>query len=181
MPRQCPLNDWFRNTVYTRLNDPKNDIIIIVMQRVHMDDLVGHVIDLDNWEVLNLPSIAEEDQKIEIDEGLFHSRKKGDVLHPEHCDLEDLEKRQKILGSAAFSAQYLQNPIPPGGIIFKRAWFRSFDLDAVRNRVTHVWQSWDTASQVNDGNCYSVCLTFGIIEARAPGGIFTACCTTGSI
>lgn len=29
-----------------------------------------------------------------------------------------------------------------------------------------IWQSWDTASQVNDWNCYSVCLTFGIIEGR---------------
>jgi len=160
------VNHWFRNTVYTRLNDPKDDIIVIVMQRVHMDDLVGHVMDLDDWTVLDLPAIAQEDQKIEIDDGVFHHRKEGDILHPEQFGLEELEKRKEVLRSAGFSAQYLQRPVPPGGFIFLRKWFRSFDLDQVRNRVQHVWQSWDTASQVNDGNSYSVCLTFGLIEAR---------------
>lgn len=160
------VNDWFRNTVYTRLNDPKNDIIVIVMQRVHMNDLVGEVLELEEWEVLDLPSIAQEDQEIEIDEGVFYHRKEGDVLHPEHCDLAELEKRRAILGSPGFSAQYLQRPVPPGGVIFLRKWFRSFDPNLIRHRVERIWQSWDTASQVNDWNCYSVCLTFGVIEGR---------------
>lgn len=160
------VNDWFRNTVYTRLNDPKNDIIVIVMQRVHMNDLVGEVLELEEWEVLDLPAIAQEDQEIEIDDGVFHPRKEGDVLHPEHCDLAELEKRRIILGSTGFSAQYLQRPVPPGGVIYLRKWFRSFDPEQIRDRVEHIWQSWDTAGQVNEGNSYSVCLTFGVIEGR---------------
>lgn len=156
------VNDWFRNTVYTRHNDPKNDVFIIVMQRVHMDDLVGHMMDLDEWVVLDLPAIAQEDQEIEIDDGVFYHRKAGDVLHPDHCDLEELEKLKKVLGSTAFSAQYLQRPVPPGGIVFKKDWFQTYIVPVCESKIERVWQSWDTASQVGDGNSYSVCVTFGI-------------------
>lgn len=156
------VNDWFRNTVYSRLNDPMNDVIIIVMQRVHMDDLVGHVMDLDDWTVLDLPAIAQEDQEIDIDDGVVYVRKVGDVLHPEHCDLENLNKRREILGSAAFSAQYLQRPVPPGGIVFKKDWFQKYIYPTNLEQLDGIWQSWDTASQTGDGNSYSVCVTFGI-------------------
>ncbi len=158
------VNEWFRNTVYTRLNDPKNDVIIIVMQRMHMDDLVGHVIDLDDWTLLNLPATAQEDQDIEIDDGVFHHRKEGDILHPAHCDKDDLEKRREILGSACFSAQYLQSPVPPGGAIFRQEWFREYNCSPRDADFRSVWQSWDTASQTGESNSYSACVTFGVKE-----------------
>ena len=56
--RAC--NEWFRNTVLSRLDDKRTGAIIIVMQRVHMDDLTGFVLSQsDDWTVLSLPAIAE--------------------------------------------------------------------------------------------------------------------------
>ena len=55
------MNDWFDNTFYTRLNDKKTGriIIIIIMQRLHEDDLVGHVLGLgERWTVIRFPALT---------------------------------------------------------------------------------------------------------------------------
>ena len=56
-------NEWFKNTLLSRLDDKRTGAIIIVMQRVHMDDLAGFVTSQsDEWEILDLPAIAELDE-----------------------------------------------------------------------------------------------------------------------
>src|SRR6516164_1903276 len=45
-------NEWFDHTLYSRLNDKRHGAIVIVMQRLHEDDLVGHVLAQEPWEVL---------------------------------------------------------------------------------------------------------------------------------
>ena len=44
------MNDWYENTLLSRLNNKTAGCIIIVMQRLHQDDLVGHVLQQDGWE-----------------------------------------------------------------------------------------------------------------------------------
>ena len=56
------------------------------MQRLHQDDLVGHVIEQDNWEILSFSAIAEADEMYQIDSPLgrrLFQRQAGDILHPE--------------------------------------------------------------------------------------------------
>ena len=77
-------NEWFKNTLLSRLDDKRTGAIIIVMQRVHMDDLTGFVTSQsDEWEVLNLPAIAEADEVIPISDTKDHCRRVGDALSPE--------------------------------------------------------------------------------------------------
>ena len=52
------VNFWYDSTLYSRLDDKRNDVIIIIMQRVHADDLVSHVLEKEDWVHLNLPAIA---------------------------------------------------------------------------------------------------------------------------
>jgi len=68
---------WFDNTLYSRLDDKNTGAIVIVMQRLHLFDLVGHVLEKegDDWEVLNLPAIAEEDESIPTGPAQFHHRR----------------------------------------------------------------------------------------------------------
>ena len=66
--------------------------IVIVMQRVHMDDLAGFVLSLsDDWTVLNLPAIAEIDEEIPVSRTEVHTRNIGEVLFPEREPLWVLE------------------------------------------------------------------------------------------
>ena len=80
-----------------------------------MDDLAGHVDGLDDWIILRLPAIAEEDTTIPIGPGIVHLRKAGDVLHPAREPLAVLESLKRALGAATFSAQYQQCPVPADG------------------------------------------------------------------
>ncbi len=65
---------WYSNTLLSRLDDKSKDAIIVVMQRLHVDDLVGHLLEQDNWTHLHLPAIAESDHRIpRSDQAIFIS------------------------------------------------------------------------------------------------------------
>src|SRR5277367_6457060 len=55
-------NGWYGHSLYSRLNDKRHGAIAIIMQRLHQDDLVGHVLAQEGWEVLSFPAIAETDE-----------------------------------------------------------------------------------------------------------------------
>ncbi|MBV8400490.1 MAG: terminase, partial [Acetobacteraceae bacterium] len=79
------VNEWYDHTLQSRLNSKREGCIILIMQRLHQDDLVGHVLEQEDWEVLSLPAVAEEDQAFTIETPLGRSRfhrRVGDILHP---------------------------------------------------------------------------------------------------
>jgi predicted phage terminase large subunit-like protein len=160
------VNDWFKNTVFNRLDRKTEDVIIIVMQRIHVDDLVGHVLELGDWTVLNLPSIAPEAASIQIGDDEFYHRKEREVLHPEHEGQEGYGEAKRMLGSFAFEAQYQQSPLPPEGNMIKAGWFKRYAEDLPREVFSQTVQSWDTATETGEAASYSVCTTWGIRENR---------------
>ena len=153
-------NAWFDETLLSRLDDKRNDAIIIVMQRLHVDDLVGHVLKKGDWTLLDLAAIAEEDMDVPIGDGQVHHRKKGDLLHPEREPQSVLDEMRTAMGSAIFSAQYLQKPVPTGGNMVKWEWFRRWTTPPEMEKYkTQIVQSWDTASKGGELNDYSVGIT----------------------
>ena len=75
--------DWYFNTLLSRLDDKQNGAIVLVMQRLHEDDLAGVLLrGSDEWTLLSLPAIAEHDEEIPIGNEKVHVRHAGDVLHP---------------------------------------------------------------------------------------------------
>jgi hypothetical protein len=118
------------------------------MQRVHMDDLVGFVTrQSDEWTLLSLPAIAAHDQRIVTGPGQTHLYCAGDVLHAVREPLSVLATYRTQLGSDTFSAQYQQEPVPPGGAMVKRAWVRRYGHPPLRTPRSRILQSWDTASK----------------------------------
>ena len=61
--RRSAVNDWFGSTAYSRLDSKRNDVIILIMQRLHLDDLAGYVMQSEPWVHLNLPAIAEVEER----------------------------------------------------------------------------------------------------------------------
>jgi predicted phage terminase large subunit-like protein len=164
--RRTAANQWFTNTLLSRLDDKRTGAIVIVMQRVHMDDLTGFVTSQsDEWEVLNLPAIAEIDEVIPISDTKVHRRRVGEALSPVREPLSVLEKMKGELGSDAFSAQYQQMPVPPGGAMIKRHWIKRYVELPPRERSL-ILQSWDTASKGGPENDFSVCTTWFITRDR---------------
>ena len=151
--------DWTTSTLFSRLNDKQTGAIIVVMQRLHEEDLAGHFLTSGGWEHLNLPAIAEEEQLVPLGPGRFHRRQPREALHPEREPLGTLTQIRRELGSYAFSAQYQQAPVPAGGTLIQRAWLRRQDTPPVMRQGDQVVQSWDTASKEGALNDYSVCIT----------------------
>ena len=77
--------------------------------------------------VLNLPAIAQREETFFLGDGRTYDRQKGELLHPEHEPAQVLAELKREMGPIAFSAQYQQSPIPPGGTIIKRKWLTPYD------------------------------------------------------
>jgi predicted phage terminase large subunit-like protein len=159
--KRTSILQWFENTVYTRLDDKMTGAIVIVMQRVHVYDLIGHVLEKGEWDVLNLPAIAEFDETIPIGNGVFHYRKAGELLHPERESRAILDDLKRLMGSYAFEAQYQQRPVPLDGNIFKKSWFRRYN-SLPETQCSMTVQSWDTAQSGSPESDYSVCTTWKV-------------------
>ncbi|MBT3625803.1 MAG: phage terminase large subunit [Gammaproteobacteria bacterium] len=155
------VKEWYDGTLYTRLDNKAEGVIILVMQRLHVDDLVAHVLEKDAWEVLKLPAIAEVHQSFDLLDGTTVERESNELLHPDREPIQVLEQIEDTIGNYNFSAQYQQQPIPLEGNLIKWSWFPSFDDEQIfPDRADHVVQSWDTASKASELANYSVCLTF---------------------
>lgn len=150
------VNEAFDNTLYTRLNDKTTGAIVIIMQRLHEDDLVGHVLGRDDWEVVSIPAIATDDTayRLSDDPADVYLRRASEVLHPQREPMTILEGIRRAQGSLLFSAQYQQAPIPPEGNIVRREWLRYYDEAPASFDFTIA--SWDTASSLSETADYSV-------------------------
>lgn len=159
--RRMATNGWFDTTLSTRLDQKTRDSIILVMQRLHQDDLTGHVLARDptGWHVLTLSAIADERTEIDLGHGVIHVREVGDVLHPEREPQAILDQIKNQQSSLTFSAQYQQAPVPPEGALIKREWFRYYDQPPIFQTGDKIVQSWDIASKIGPQNDYTVCLT----------------------
>ena len=158
-------NEWFVHTLYSRLNDKRSGVIVIIMQRLHEDDLVGHVLGQEPWEVLSFPAIAEADEvhKIETIWGpQCFTRRLGEALHPAREPLAVLQNIRRTIGEYNFAGQYQQSPAPLGGGLVKAEWFRRYRANERPERFERIVQSWDTANKATELSDFSVCTTWGV-------------------
>ena len=151
---------WYSNTLVSRLNNKNDDAIIVIQQRLHEDDLVGHLLRTGDWVHLNLPANAEEDEYIQTNDKNWQLREVGDLLQPERESQAILDELKIQMGSNLFAAQYQQRPAPLEGGILKWSWFKTYDKAPGRVDSDIVVQSWDPASSTGDNNDFSVCTTW---------------------
>lgn len=154
------IKEWYRSTVYTRL--PPDGWIIIVMTKWHSDDLVGWLLDEQKkggevWDVLEFPAIAAHDDIL--------GRKQGEALWPERFPCAELARIKKSIGSFWFAAMYQQNPVPAGGAIIKREWWRYYATVPDKKAFKRYIWAWDTAVKVGEENDYSVGIYLGETDA----------------
>lgn len=161
-PKRQSTNEWFDATLLSRLNDKKSDVIILIMQRMHLDDLTAHVLAKARWEILSLPAIAEEDECFRLSDGHTVGRKAGEALHPEREPLEVLKELRTSMGELAFSAQYQQTPIPAAGNLIRRSWLQTYDRLPERGPRDEIVQSWDVATTTSGRSDWSVCTTWHV-------------------
>lgn len=154
------VQDWYKRSLLSRRDDPKHSSLVLVMQRLHEDDLAGAVLEEGGWDHLNLPAIAEARERIQIGPQAFYERAEGEALHAARMPMDELEALRRAMGAADFSAQYQQRPAPLEGAIIKRAWLKRYALVPERRAGDQVVQSWDMAVKTGERHDFSVCATF---------------------
>lgn len=154
--------DWFEQTFVSRLNNRNRGAIVLVMQRLHSDDLAGYLLNNSNaWHHLKIPAIADRDYSFKL---TANSYVKGEVLESYKEPADCLAKLEHEIGSYNYHAQYLQEPIPQGSSLLNME-----DISFYENlpeKFDYLVQSWDTAIKISEDSDYSVCTIWGILGQR---------------
>lgn len=109
--RRNAVRKWFDAEVIQRLNDKKTGAVIVVMQRLHVNDLSGHLLGGEQpWVHLNMPAVATGDELWELSDGRSYNRLKGQALAPRIEGIRALYDRMLDIGAYNFGAQYQQAP-----------------------------------------------------------------------
>jgi predicted phage terminase large subunit-like protein len=134
---------WYRDVVAGRLNI--HLAIVVIMQRVHENDLSSILPVEDGWVELSLPGFFVPERRAVTPFGEDWRSDEGEILAPDLQDEAILREKAKAMGAQTASAQIQQSPTPAGGLLFKTADFRSYsELPPEAFTPKALWiQSWD--------------------------------------
>ncbi|HEV7378186.1 MAG TPA: hypothetical protein VGN64_00220, partial [Dyadobacter sp.] len=136
------INNRYDSTIKNRVNS-RNTPIIIIMQRLHENDLCGYLLENEpgEWHVLSLPCIYTDEDCIEK------------ALWPFKHTLEEL-RALEAQNPLVFGRQYMMNPMPAGGYLYSREWKTYQSLDTIPYSATKIRKSYtDTADLGTDYLC----------------------------
>ena len=142
---RAAVHNFYTKVWHSRLNDPKTGGRVCIMQRGHMDDLAGHMVEAFGYEALMLPTEYDPVRATVTSLGFTDPREApGDVLCPDRFGPAEVAEAKRILGRD-FETQHNQNPQPEAGLLFKRAWFKLVDALPAQGRLK-TCRGWDCAA-----------------------------------
>ncbi|HEV7253867.1 MAG TPA: phage terminase large subunit [Mesorhizobium sp.] len=159
----------FRESVPSRLVDPQTSAIVVIMQRLHEDDVSGQAIKLHlGYEHLMLPMEFEPERRCHTSIGFTDPRTyEGELLFPERFPREVVDRDKVPMGSYAVAGQFQQRPVPREGGLFKREWFEGKFIGSAPQGTRWV-RHWDLAATAKS----NAARTAGVKLGRAPDGRF---------
>jgi len=174
---------WHSNTAATRFNDPATGVQVIVMQRLHEQDLAGHVLEAEGWTHLCLP--ARFDPKHPFIWPDDPRSEPGEILWPEHVPEHELDVLQSGMTARDVAGQFQQLPAPAEGNLLKRADWRYYPRElsfyAERRRFDRaaadelagaigpfrmIVHSWDTSLKDREKSDYVAGTVWGVVGAN---------------
>lgn len=138
--------EWFDVVWSTRLNDPKRDAMVTIMQRLHEKDVSGHILaDIGGWEHLCIP--AEWDGKKRLTSlGPYDPRQTvGELICPERFGEQEIADLKRLLGEYGSSGQLQQDPAPAEGGMLKVKHFQLWPHTKALPQFEYILQSYDCA------------------------------------
>jgi predicted phage terminase large subunit-like protein len=157
----------FREGSLNRLNDQERDAIVVVMQRLHEQDVTGALMKLGlGFVLLMLPMEFEPQRRCSTSIGWTDPRtEEGELLDPVRFPRKVVDDLKKGLGSYAYAGQYQQRPAPRDGGLFKRSWLPV--VDALPNDIVSWCRAWDIGATKGGGDP-----TAGVKVGRSRDGTF---------
>jgi predicted phage terminase large subunit-like protein len=122
-------NNYVGKVLSTRINDIRKAFRIVVMQRLHENDVIGFLEASGEFELLSIPMEFNPEERFTTSIGWTDPRSdRGQLMFPRMFPKSELQKKKGPyqLGPTAYEAQYNQNPVPSKGDVFDSAWFRTY-------------------------------------------------------
>lgn len=154
---------WYKNTFATRLNNPSKGSIVIVMQRLHENDLIGFLLQDKSWTLVDIPAIATRDYHYQIN-GKTYLFPKDNIIDNKRYSLDYFKKIENEIGKENFAAQYQQQPVRQQEGILPKKYIQYYQ--ELPDQLQFVVQSWDTAIKTSLNSDFSVCTSWGILDDR---------------
>lgn len=172
--------DWYDQTLSSRYNNPNEKAFILVMQRLHVEDMTGHFLskEIPGLVHLFLPMEYMPDRKYITVIGWEDPRTyAGELLAPDRMGHKAILEYKRELGRIGYAGQYQQSPSVEGGNIFNRDhWIAWEHVERVRRPdgservLVHtppfdlIIASMDTAYEIKEVNDYSACTVWGVFS-----------------
>ena len=159
--------EWFNVVWATRLNTPKRDAMVTIMQRLHEGDVSGHILnELGGWEHICIP--AEYDMKVRktILGGYDPRKTKGELICTERFGPDELIRLKQSLGDYGASGQLQQEPVPASGGILQTKHFKLWPHTDPMPQLEFVLQSYDCAFTEKSTGDPTACTVWGIFTHK---------------
>lgn len=158
------VKTWWGGTMSTRRADPKTTARVIIMQRLHQEDLAGHVLAQGGYAHVCLPMRFDPERACVTPFGADPRTRAGELLHPNRIDEAAVKSLEAELNVYA-PAQLQQRPAREGGAIFRKAWFKFWN-HATRPAVfDELVCSWDMTFKDTLGSDYVCGQVWGRVGA----------------
>jgi len=154
-------NLWWDEALSTRLNNPKTGAFVVVQQRLHEEDITGHILasTADDWTHLMLPMRFDAGRACPAD----IRTEDGELLWPERFGEKEVGELEKRLGPTATSGQLQQSPSPRGGGIIKTEWWQDWPSKQTPP-LDYIVASLDTAMTEKEESDYSALTVWGSFQ-----------------
>lgn len=166
---------WWDQAASNRLNDLRVGGKCIIQQRLHENDLAGHILrnDKNNWDILIIRQEYEKGDEPTSLNWVDPRKDEGELFFPERFPKEVVETEKNRLGSYGYAGQHQQRPSSAAGGLFKRDDWQFYNLRYVDHAqlerdygIKRIIQAWDTAFKVKTTSDYSVGITIGVSTNR---------------
>ncbi len=161
-------NDYWDQTLSTRLNDQKTGAFVVIQQRLGENDLTGHILetDGDDWVHLCLPMEYEPERSFQTVIGWEDPRTKpGELLWPERFGADEVASLKRRLGPYGYAGQMQQRPEPAGGGVIKRDWWNLWEQESFPP-FDYILASLDTAYTEKTENDFSALTVWGVFTVN---------------
>lgn len=164
----------YEGTLKNRLTDPRTNTEIVIMQRLHEEDLTGHILETDDEFVhLNLPAEYDSGRHcVTVIDWEDPRKEDGELLWPQRFGPDELAPYKR--NPYEWAGQWQQSPVARGGNIFKRAWWQIWEPeDGKYPPFDYVVASLDSAFTAKEENDPSALTVWGIWHPKKTLQLFT--------
>jgi phage terminase large subunit-like protein len=158
--------ETFLEAVPTRLNNQERDAIIVIMQRLHEEDVSGAILSRPDLGYVHLciPMIAEADATVN-GLGWIDHREPGELMFPALFNAATIKKLKASMGPFVWAGQCQQRPAPANDGYFVRSWFNRYRPEQLPKKLNYYMTS-DHAPGGKKTSDYNVVRIWGVDEKR---------------